>query len=72
MVAAALSFGSYNVNNLAPDSDTMPKIAEHIATYMKSLTLVFLQEIQDDSGAEDDGGTKHFHKYYRKLPVTNW
>ena len=53
---SAISFGSYNVNNLEPDSSTLSKIAEHIATYMKSPTLVFLQEIQDDNGATNNGG----------------
>jgi hypothetical protein len=53
---AALTFGSYNVNNLAPHSTTLPKIAQHIAQYLKSPTLVFLQEIQDDDGPTDDGG----------------
>lgn len=54
------SFGSYNVNNLEPDSDTLSKITEHIATYMKSPALVFLQEIQDNNGATDNGGTKPY------------
>lgn len=53
-----MSFGSYNVNNLEPDSDTLSTIAEHIAAYMKSPALVFLQEIQDNNGATDNGGTQ--------------
>ncbi|RHZ46475.1 endonuclease/exonuclease/phosphatase family protein [Aspergillus thermomutatus] len=52
----AVTFGSYNVNNLSPSSSTLPKIAKHIAQYLKSPTLVFLQEIQDNDGATDDGG----------------
>lgn len=51
-----ISFASYNVNNLEPDSDTLSAIAEHVATFMKSPSLVFLQEIQDDNGATDNGG----------------
>lgn len=51
-----VTVGSYNVNNLAPNSTTLPKIAQHIAQYLKSPTLVFLQEIQDDDGPTDDGG----------------
>ncbi|EDP52822.1 hypothetical protein KXW98_002359 [Aspergillus fumigatus] len=50
-----VTVGSYNVNNLAPNSTTLPKIAQHIAQYLKSPTLVFLQEIQDDDGPTDDG-----------------
>jgi hypothetical protein len=52
----AVTVGSYNVNNLGPDSTTLPKIAQHIAQSLKSPTLVFLQEIQDDDGPTDDGG----------------
>ncbi|KAL2218455.1 endonuclease/exonuclease/phosphatase family protein [Thermoascus aurantiacus ATCC 26904] len=54
---STLTFGSYNVENLAPDSAHLPKIADHIANYLKSPALVFLQEIQDDSGPTDDGVT---------------
>ena len=52
----AITVGSYNVNNLSPDSDTLPKIADHIANYLNGPTIVFLQEVQDDDGATDDGG----------------
>lgn len=60
------------MNNLAPDSSTLAKVAEHIATYMKSPTLVFLQEIQDDNGATDDGGI-YTYTYISSLamPLTN-
>ncbi|GIK01377.1 hypothetical protein Aspvir_005411 [Aspergillus viridinutans] len=51
----AVTVGSYNVNNLAPNSTTLPKVAQHIAQYLKSPTLVFLQEVQDDDGPTDDG-----------------
>ncbi|KAL4801998.1 Endonuclease/exonuclease/phosphatase [Aspergillus unguis] len=50
-----LSIGSYNVENLTPESETMDTIAEHIATYLNGPAIVALQEIQDNSGAEDDG-----------------
>ncbi|KAI9925635.1 hypothetical protein ASPWEDRAFT_41755 [Aspergillus wentii DTO 134E9] len=53
----ALSIGSYNVENLAPDSKHLPKVAAHIVEYLKSPVLVFLQEIQDDDGPTDDGVT---------------
>lgn len=52
----AISLGSYNVENLTPDSSHLSKIAGHIVTYLKSPTVVFLQEIQDNDGATDDGG----------------
>lgn len=52
----AISFGSYNVENLTPNSTHLSKIAGHIAKYLKSPTVVFLQEIQDNDGATDEGG----------------
>ncbi|THC91200.1 hypothetical protein EYZ11_009349 [Aspergillus tanneri] len=52
---SAMTFGSYNVNNLAYNLKTLPHIAGHIAKELKSPTLVFLQEIQDDDGQTDDG-----------------
>ncbi|RJE26770.1 hypothetical protein PHISCL_00902 [Aspergillus sclerotialis] len=51
----AITVGSYNVNNLSPDSDTLPKIADHIANYLNGPSIIFLQEIQDDDGSKDDG-----------------
>lgn len=53
----AITVGSYNVDNLSPDSSTLSKIAGHIATELKGPTIVFLQEIQDDDGKTNDGGT---------------
>ena len=53
---SGLTVGSYNVNNLSPNSSTLPGIAGHIAKELNSPSLVFLQEIQDDDGATNDGG----------------
>lgn len=50
-----LTIGDYNVENLAPNSPHLPKIASHIVNYLASPDLVFLQEVQDNSGATDDG-----------------
>jgi predicted extracellular nuclease len=50
-----LTVGSYNVENLAPTSTWLPGIANHIANYLNSPDLVFLQEIQDNDGPTDDG-----------------
>ncbi|KAG5716733.1 hypothetical protein E4T56_gene16112 [Termitomyces sp. T112] len=51
-----ISFGNYNVNNLAPDESTrLSAIANHIVKYLKTPDIVFLQEIQDNSGPIDDG-----------------
>jgi len=50
-----MTFGSYNVENLSPTSKILPTIASHIVNLLKLPTLIFLQEIQDDSGATSDG-----------------
>ncbi|PYH92396.1 endonuclease/exonuclease/phosphatase family protein [Aspergillus ellipticus CBS 707.79] len=52
---SAITIGDYNVDNFSPDSPTMDGIAKHIAQYLKSPTVVFLQEIQDNSGSTDNG-----------------
>ncbi|KAK5658035.1 hypothetical protein OQA88_2590 [Cercophora sp. LCS_1] len=51
----ALTIGDYNVENLSPSSAHLPKIASHIVSYLRTPDLIFVQEIQDDSGATDDG-----------------
>ncbi|RDW62325.1 DNase I-like protein [Coleophoma cylindrospora] len=50
-----LSMGAYNVENLTPTSTILPSIAKHIVEYLKAPTIMFLQEIQDDNGAVNDG-----------------
>jgi predicted extracellular nuclease len=49
-----LTFGAYNVENLAPTSSHMSAIAAHIVTYLKSPDVMFLQEVQDNNGATND------------------
>ncbi|BCS23412.1 endonuclease/exonuclease/phosphatase family protein [Aspergillus puulaauensis] len=51
----SLSIGAYNVENLTPSSTHISKIANHIANYLNGPAIVCLQEIQDNSGATDDG-----------------
>ncbi|KAK4237803.1 Endonuclease/ exonuclease [Achaetomium macrosporum] len=51
----ALTVGSYNVENMAPTSSHLPKIAAHIVDYLKTPDLMFVQEIQDNNGPTDDG-----------------
>ncbi|CZS92923.1 related to endonuclease/exonuclease/phosphatase family protein [Rhynchosporium agropyri] len=51
----SLTFGDYNVENLTPKSAWLPSIAEHITTYLKTPDLLFIQEIQDDNGATNNG-----------------
>jgi predicted extracellular nuclease len=43
------------VENMAPQSSHLPTVASHIATKLGTPDLLFLQEIQDDSGPKDDG-----------------
>lgn len=52
-----ITFGAYNVENLAPTSSHMGDIAAHIVQYLKSPDLVFVQEVQDDNGPTNDAGT---------------
>ncbi|KAF2194244.1 DNase I-like protein [Zopfia rhizophila CBS 207.26] len=49
-----IAFGAYNVENLAPNSTHMSKIAAHIVDYLKSPDLIFVQEVQDDNGPTND------------------
>ncbi|KAF1949732.1 DNase I-like protein [Byssothecium circinans] len=49
-----ITFGAYNVENLAPNSTHLPNIASHIVEYLKSPDFVFLQEVQDDNGPTND------------------
>lgn len=50
-----LTFGDYNVENLSWNSDHLPTAASQIADFLKTPDIVFLQEIQDDSGGSNNG-----------------
>ena len=50
-----LSIASYNIENFTPGNSRIPLVADHIATYLRAPTIVFIQEIQDDSSATNDG-----------------
>jgi hypothetical protein len=52
----AITFGSYNVENLAPTSAHLPKVAAHLVNYLGLPDLLFIQEVQDDSGPTDNDG----------------
>lgn len=52
-----ITVGSYNVENLGPNTTHLPNIAAHIVDYLKTPDLIFLQEIQDNNGATDTGDT---------------
>lgn len=40
---------------MAPNSAHVPVVANHIARYLNTPDIMFVQEIQDDSGPTDDG-----------------
>jgi len=50
-----LTIGDYNVENMGPRSHHISSIAEHIVNFLKAPDIVFIQEIQDDSGTKDNG-----------------
>ncbi|KAI0710028.1 DNase I-like protein [Earliella scabrosa] len=50
-----LRIGDYNVENMSPRSHHIPKIAAHIADYLHTPDILFVQEIQDDSGSRNNG-----------------
>ncbi|KAH7920973.1 DNase I-like protein [Leucogyrophana mollusca] len=53
--ACTITVGDYNVENMSPTSDHMVAVATHIAENLKSPDILFVQEIQDNSGTKDDG-----------------
>ena len=40
---------------MGPASSHLPAVAQHIATHLYSSDIMFLQEIQDNSGEAQDG-----------------
>ncbi|KAG8962267.1 hypothetical protein FRC03_004465 [Tulasnella sp. 419] len=50
-----ITFGDYNVENLNPQSKHLPNVSHHIAHFLGSPDVLFLQEVQDNSGPTDDG-----------------
>jgi predicted extracellular nuclease len=51
-----ITFGAYNVENLAPNSTHHGTLADHIVKYLKSPDIIFVQEVQDDNGPTNDAG----------------
>ncbi|HEY5837048.1 endonuclease/exonuclease/phosphatase family protein [Streptomyces sp.] len=52
-----VTVATYNVENLAPDNDQakFDRLAQGLVTNLRSPDIVGLEEIQDNSGATDDG-----------------
>lgn len=40
---------------MTPRSRHIPKVADHIANYLNTPDIIFVQEISDDSGSANDG-----------------
>jgi hypothetical protein len=40
---------------MAPNSTHLPIIADHISTHLKTPDIMFIQEVQDNSGPTNDG-----------------
>lgn len=40
---------------MAPTGPHLPAVAAHIANYLKTPDIMFIQEVQDNSGEKDDG-----------------
>jgi predicted extracellular nuclease len=51
----AITIGDWNVENMAPTSSHISKVATHIVNTLGAPDLMFIQEIQDNTGATDDG-----------------
>lgn len=52
---SGITVGDYNVENLDPKDAHLPLIVDHIVSKMRTPDLIFLQEVQDDNGAVNDG-----------------
>ncbi|CAL1716443.1 unnamed protein product [Somion occarium] len=50
-----LTIGDYNVENMSPRSRHIPLVAKHVVEYLKLPDILFLQEIQSDSGSRNNG-----------------
>ncbi|KAJ7761516.1 DNase I-like protein [Mycena maculata] len=51
----AITIGSYNVDNMAPQGTHIDDVANHIATVLFTPDIMFIQEVQDNDGPTDDG-----------------
>ncbi|KAJ3474762.1 hypothetical protein NLG97_g9707 [Lecanicillium saksenae] len=52
-----ITVASYNAENLAPDSAHLPRVVDQLVNKLRLPDLVFLQEVQDNSGPANDGVT---------------
>lgn len=52
---SGLTFGTYNIENFAPNAPNTDLLAEHIVDFLNTPSVLFVQEVQDNSGATNDG-----------------
>jgi predicted extracellular nuclease len=52
-----LTVADYNAENLAPNSTHLPSVVDQIINKLRTPDLIFLQEVQDNSGPTNDGVT---------------
>ncbi|EGX90934.1 endonuclease/exonuclease/phosphatase family protein [Cordyceps militaris CM01] len=50
-----VTVASYNAENLAPDSAHLPRVVDQIVHKLRLPDLIFLQEVQDNSGPTNNG-----------------
>ena len=50
-----ITVADYNAENLATTSAHMPKVVDHIINKLRTPDLIFVQEVQDNSGPTNDG-----------------
>ncbi|KAI4232921.1 MAG: hypothetical protein L6R40_007243 [Gallowayella cf. fulva] len=51
----ALSVANYNLDYFVPEDSRIPLIVNHIATYLRNPSVIFIQGVEDDSGPANDG-----------------
>ncbi|KAJ7459796.1 DNase I-like protein [Mycena latifolia] len=51
----AITVGDYNVENMAPTGTHILDVANHISNVLLTPDIMFVQEVQDNSGPTDDG-----------------
>ncbi|KAF4977505.1 hypothetical protein FZEAL_5983 [Fusarium zealandicum] len=50
-----ISIADYNTENLNPESTHLPLVVDQIVNKLRTPDMIFLQEVQDNSGAGNDG-----------------
>jgi len=50
-----ITIGDYNVDNMGPTGQHILDVANHIANFLRTPDVMFIQEVLDNTGATDDG-----------------